>query len=110
MKAEGDNDERKISDTELFILRRYTFILPPSAFILALPMRLIFMGTPEAAVPTLRRCLEDDHEVVAVWTQPDRPAGRGHKLKAPPVKEFAQLIGLAVHQPTKIRTDEAFSL
>jgi len=73
-------------------------------------MRLIFMGTPEAAVPTLRRCLEDGHEVVAVWTQPDRPAGRGHKLKAPPVKDFAQLCGLTVYQPTKIRTDEAFSL
>jgi methionyl-tRNA formyltransferase len=73
-------------------------------------MRLIFMGTPEAAVPTLRRCLEDGHQVVSVWTQPDRPAGRGHKLKAPPVKEFAELCGLTVHQPTKIRTDEAFSL
>ena len=73
-------------------------------------MRLIFMGTPEAAVPTLRRCLEDGHQVLAVWTQPDRPAGRGNKLKAPPVKEYAQLCGLTVHQPTKIRTDEAFSL
>jgi methionyl-tRNA formyltransferase len=73
-------------------------------------MRLIFMGTPEAAVPTLRRCLEDGHEVLAVWTQPDRPAGRGNKLKAPPVKEFAQLRGLTVEQPAKIRTDEAFSL
>jgi methionyl-tRNA formyltransferase len=73
-------------------------------------MRLIFMGTPEAAVPTLRRCLEDGHEVVSVWTQPDRPSGRGHKLKAPPVKEYAQLCGLDIHQPTKIRTDEAFSL
>ena len=73
-------------------------------------MRLIFMGTPEAAVPTLRRCLEDGHEVLAVWTQPDRPAGRGNKLKASPVKEYAQLCGLKVHQPAKIRTDEAFSL
>jgi methionyl-tRNA formyltransferase len=73
-------------------------------------MRLIFMGTPDAAVPTLRRCLEDGHEVLAVWTQPDRPAGRGNKLKAPPVKEYAQLCGLKVEQPAKIRTDEAFSL
>jgi methionyl-tRNA formyltransferase len=73
-------------------------------------MRLIFMGTPEAAVPALRRCLEDGHEVVAVWTQPDRPSGRGNKLKAPPVKEYARLCGLTVHQPAKIRTDEAFSL
>ena len=73
-------------------------------------MRLIFMGTPEAAVPTLRRCLEDGHEVLAVWTQPDRPSGRGYKLKAPPVKEYAQLCGLNVQQPAKIRTEEALSL
>lgn len=73
-------------------------------------MRLIFMGTPEAAVPTLRRCLEDGHEVVAVWTQPDRPAGRGHQLHLPPVKEFALEHNLTVHQPTKIRNEEALDL
>ena len=73
-------------------------------------MRLVFMGTPEAAVPTLRRCLEDGHEVVAVWTQPDRPAGRGNKLHQPPVKEFALKHGLTVHQPAKIRNEEALSL
>lgn len=68
------------------------------------------MGTPESAVPALKRCVDDGHEVVAVWTQPDRPAGRGNKLKAPPVKEFALDSGLVVQQPTKIRTDEAFAL
>src|SRR5919202_3471017 len=73
-------------------------------------MRLVFMGTPESAVPTLRRCLADGHEVCAVWTQPDRPAGRGNKLHAPPVKEFARAHGLTVHQPTKIKTDEARAL
>jgi methionyl-tRNA formyltransferase len=73
-------------------------------------MRLVFMGTPETAVPTLRRCLEDGHEVVAVWTQPDRAAGRGNKLSAPPVKEFALSRGLAVHQPAKIKTEEARAL
>ena len=73
-------------------------------------MRLVFMGTPLAAVPTLRRCLEDGHEVVAVWTQPDRPAGRGNKLSAPPVKEFALLQGLTVYQPAKIRNEESLSL
>ncbi|MCA1567201.1 MAG: methionyl-tRNA formyltransferase [Acidobacteria bacterium] len=73
-------------------------------------MRLVFMGTPETAVPTLRRCLEDGHEVVAVWTQPDRPAGRGNKLSASPVKEFALSRGLDVHQPAKIKTDEAREL
>ena len=73
-------------------------------------MRLVFMGTPETAVPTLRRCLDDGHEVVAVWTQPDREAGRGRKLSAPPVKEFALTRGLTVHQPTKIKTEEAREL
>jgi len=73
-------------------------------------MRLIFMGTPDAAVPTLQRCLEDGHEVTAVWTQPDKPAGRGNKLKLPPVKEFALAHGLTVHQPAKIKTPEALEL
>ena len=68
------------------------------------------MGTPESAVPTLRRCVEDGHEVVAVWTQPDRPAGRGNKLKAPPVKEYALSHGLTVRQPSKIKTEEALAL
>lgn len=71
-------------------------------------MRIVFMGTPESAVPALSRCVEDGHDVVAVWTQPDRPAGRGGRLKAPPVKEYALERGIAaVHQPQKIRTDEA---
>jgi methionyl-tRNA formyltransferase len=73
-------------------------------------MRLVFMGTPETAVPTLRRCLDDGHEVVAVWTQPDRAAGRGHSLRASPVKEFALAHGLDVHQPAKIKTEEAREL
>jgi methionyl-tRNA formyltransferase len=68
------------------------------------------MGTPESAVPALRRCVEDGHEVVAVWTQPDRPAGRGNKLKAPPVKEYALSRGLNVQQPSKIKTEEALAL
>ena len=65
------------------------------------------MGTPQAAVPTLRRCLEDGHQVVAVWTQPDRPSGRGNKVSFSPVKEFALLHGLTVHQPPRIKNDEA---
>lgn len=73
-------------------------------------MRLIFMGTPSAAVPTLQRCLEDGHDVVAVWTQPDRPSGRGNKLAQPPVKEFALKHGLAVYQPAKIRNKAALRL
>jgi methionyl-tRNA formyltransferase len=73
-------------------------------------MRLVFMGTPETAVPTLARCLADGHEVAAVWTQPDRPAGRGRQVVAPPVKQYALERGLTVHQPEKIRTDEARTL
>jgi methionyl-tRNA formyltransferase len=68
------------------------------------------MGTPLAAVQTLQRCLEDGHEVVAVWTQPDRPAGRGNKLTQSPVKEFALKHDLTVHQPAKIRNEEALAL
>ncbi|MGH9908034.1 MAG: methionyl-tRNA formyltransferase [Pyrinomonadaceae bacterium] len=74
-------------------------------------MRIVFMGTPEAAVPTLRRVVEDGHEVVAVWTQPDKPSGRGHKnVSVSPVKQFALSQGFPVLQPAKIRTDEAKTL
>ena len=68
------------------------------------------MGTPAAAVPSLRQCLADGHEVAAVWTQPDRPSGRGNNVAASAVKEFALAHGLAVHQPAKIKTDEAKAL
>jgi len=68
------------------------------------------MGTPAAAVPTLRQCLENGHEVVAVWTQPDRPSGRGNRIAISPVKEFALAHGLPIHQPEKIKTAEAQEL
>jgi len=73
-------------------------------------MRLVFMGTSHAAVPTLRQCLQDGHNVVAVWTQPDKPAGRGNKLAISPVKEFALSHGLSVFQPERIKNDEAKQL
>ena len=73
-------------------------------------MRIVFMGTPESAVPSLQRLLGDGHDVVAVWTQPDKPAGRGDKLHAPPIKDFAVAHSLRVEQPTKIRTPEAADL
>jgi methionyl-tRNA formyltransferase len=73
-------------------------------------MRIVFMGTPESAVPTLRRCLQDGHEIAAVWTQPDRPSGRGNKVSASPVKEFALSNGLTIQQPSRIKTDEAAEL
>lgn len=68
------------------------------------------MGTPAAAVPTLDKLVEAGHEVVAVWTQADKPAGRGNKLKASAVKEIALELGLDVYQPLKIKTDEAREL
>ena len=68
------------------------------------------MGTPAAAVPTLRRCVADGHEIVAVWTQPDRPSGRGNKVSFSPVKEFALANGLSIYQPTRLKTDETKSL
>ena len=70
-------------------------------------MRIVFMGTPQAAVPCLERILKDGHEVVAVYTQPDKPAGRGNKLTAPPVKQFATENNLKIQQPSKIKTAEA---
>lgn len=73
-------------------------------------MKIVFMGTPLAAVPTLEQILEDGHEVVAVWTQPDRPSGRGKKLTAPPIKEFALENNLEVFQPSKIKTNESIEL
>ena len=73
-------------------------------------MKIVFMGTPNAAVPSLERILADGHEVVAVYTQPDRPAGRGNKLTAPPVKETAMRHNLQVFQPTKIKSAEALEL
>ena len=70
-------------------------------------MKIVFMGTPHAAVPCLERLIADGHDVVAVYTQPDRPAGRGKHLTAPPVKEFALSHGIPVFQPVKIRTEAA---
>ncbi|HKY05760.1 MAG TPA: methionyl-tRNA formyltransferase, partial [Blastocatellia bacterium] len=69
-------------------------------------MRLIFMGTPEFAVPSLARIIEDGHEVIAVFTQPDKPSGRGNRLRPPPVKMFATEHGIPVYQPAKIRNNE----
>ena len=73
-------------------------------------MRIVFMGTPESAVPSLRRLVDDGHEIVAVWTQPDKPAGRGKKIHQSPVKEFAVQRNLTIHQPQKIKTTEAKAL
>jgi methionyl-tRNA formyltransferase len=72
-------------------------------------MRIVFMGTPAAAVPTLEALIEAGHDIAAVYTQPDRPAGRGNKLKQSAVKELALSHGLQVVQPAKIKTEEAIA-
>ena len=66
-------------------------------------MRIVFMGTPEFAVPSLKALIENNYEVVGVFTQPDRPKGRGNKLTQSPVKSAAQSAGIPVFQPEKIR-------
>ena len=71
-------------------------------------MKIVFMGTPRAAATSLERLVRQGHEVVAVYTQPDRPAGRGNKVTQSPVKEFALANGLAIYQPTKVKTEEAW--
>lgn len=68
------------------------------------------MGTPEFAVPTLKALVAAAHRVRALFTQPDKPAGRGGKLAAPPVKRVAGELGLEIHQPAKIRTPEVLAL
>ena len=68
------------------------------------------MGTPESAVPSLQRLLREGHEIVAVWTQPDKPAGRGDKLRPPAIKDFAIEQGLKVEQPAKIKHPETKDL
>ena len=70
-------------------------------------MKLIFMGTPEFAVPSLRRLLADGHHILAVFTQPDKPVGRRQIITPPTVKVCALGSGLTVYQPEKIRTPEA---
>jgi methionyl-tRNA formyltransferase len=69
-------------------------------------MRVVFMGTPEFACPSLTALVEAGHEVAAVVTRPDKPAGRGRKLAPPPVKEVAAGLGLTVLQPLRVN-DEA---
>jgi len=69
-------------------------------------MGLVFMGTPEFALPSLRALLEAGHRILAVYTRPDRPAGRGLRLQPPPVKVLAQQLGLPVRQPESLRRPE----
>ena len=65
-------------------------------------MRIVFMGTPEFAQASLQKLIETGHNIVGVFTQPDKPKGRGYKLVAPPVKELALEHNIPVYQPEKM--------
>jgi methionyl-tRNA formyltransferase len=69
-------------------------------------MRVVFLGTPAFAVPALQTLIDNNYEIGGVFTQPDRPSGRGQKLQASPVKLLAQKYSIQVFQPDKIRREE----
>ncbi len=73
-------------------------------------MRIVFMGTPDFAVPCLQALLDAGHAVCGVFTQPDKPKGRGYALAPPPVKELALERGIPVYQPATLRTPETAAL
>jgi methionyl-tRNA formyltransferase len=72
-----------------------------------MPLRLIFMGTPDFAVPTLLELVAHGHEIVAVYTRAAKPAGRGMKLQLSPVEQEARRLGIPVFTPTTLKTPEA---
>ena len=72
-----------------------------------MPLRLIFMGTPDFAVPTLRALHERGHKIVAVYTRAAKPAGRGMRLQPTPVEQEARRLGIPVFTPTTLKTQEA---
>lgn len=73
-------------------------------------MRIVFMGTPDFAVPSLKSLVEAGHEVCGVFTQPDKPKNRGMKLQPTPVKEYAITQNIPVFQPAKMRDGEALAI
>ena len=73
-------------------------------------MRILFMGTPDFAVASLKRLVEDGHEICGVITQPDKPKNRGHKMQPTPVKEYALTQNLEVYQPLKAKDGEAMGI
>lgn len=73
-------------------------------------MRLVFMGTPDFAVPTLKRLIADGHNIVGVFTQPDKPRGRGYQLQPTPIKEVALEANIPVYQPLTFKDGEALKI
>jgi methionyl-tRNA formyltransferase len=74
-----------------------------------MPLRLIFMGTPEFAVPTLLELVAHGHEIAAVYTRAPKPAGRGMKLQLSPVEQEARRLGIPALTPTTLKTPEALA-
>ena len=72
-------------------------------------MRIIYAGSPDFAVPALQALIDSQHDVVAVYTQPDRPAGRGRKVSFGPVKQVAVDANIPVEQPVSLKTDDALA-
>jgi methionyl-tRNA formyltransferase len=72
-------------------------------------MRIVFMGTPDFSVPVLQALVDACHEIVAVYSQPPRPAGRGKKDRPSPVQTKAEALGLTVRYPVSLRTEEALA-
>ena len=73
-------------------------------------MRIVFMGTPDFAEASLRKLLDEHFDVVGVFTQPDKPVGRGMKLQYSPVKQVALEAGIPVYQPEKVKNGEALEV
>ena len=73
-------------------------------------MRIIFMGTPEFSVPCLEALINSNNEVVGVFTQPDKPKGRGYEMTPPPVKVCAVEHNIPVYQPVSMRNGEALDI
>ena len=73
-------------------------------------MRVVFLGTPDFAVPSLEALVAAGHEICGVFTQPDKPKNRGMKLQAPPVKEFALSHNIPVFQPETVKDGTALEI
>ena len=73
-------------------------------------MRVVFMGTPDFAVPSLKKIIESGHQVVGVLTQPDKPKNRGMKLQPTPIKVVALEHEIPVYQPVSLKGDEAYDI